>query len=47
MLRREVPAGWYPDPARRHQQRFWDGRVWTCSVSDAGIQGVDAGPPAA
>jgi len=47
ILRRDVPAGWYPDPASRHQQRFWDGHVWTCNVADSGIQGVDAGPPAA
>jgi hypothetical protein len=22
------PAGWYPDPAGRPQQRFWDGTTW-------------------
>lgn len=23
------PAGWYPDPAGSHQQRWWDGRGWS------------------
>lgn len=45
--RSEVPAGWYPDPARRHQQRFWDGFAWTGQVADAGVLGADQAPPAA
>jgi Protein of unknown function (DUF2510)/Excalibur calcium-binding domain len=24
-----VPAGWYPDPERAGQQRYWDGSAWT------------------
>ncbi|MGP8060735.1 MAG: DUF2510 domain-containing protein [Acidimicrobiales bacterium] len=42
-----VPAGWYPDPARRHQQRFWDGSIWTQQVADNGTVGLDGGPSAA
>lgn len=45
--RPDVPAGWYPDPARRHQQRFWDGRAWTCKVADPGALWLDGRPPAA
>jgi hypothetical protein len=24
-----VPAGWYADPERAGQQRYWDGAAWT------------------
>ena len=34
-------AGWYPDPYRRHQVRYWDGSAWTEHVGDAGEQGTD------
>ncbi len=27
------PAGWYADPTRPNQWRWWDGRVWTTFVS--------------
>jgi uncharacterized RDD family membrane protein YckC len=33
--------GWYPDPSRRHELRFWDGSAWTAQVSDRGVVGVD------
>jgi len=33
--------GWFADPARRHQVRYWDGTAWTENVSDDGITGVD------
>ena len=36
--------GWYPDPAMRHQARFWDGVKWTDRVADNGIEGVDPVP---
>ena len=37
-----VPAAdWYPDPAGRHEFRFWDGAGWTSSVSDRGQVSVD------
>jgi hypothetical protein len=37
----EHPAAWYPDPARRHQFRYWDGGRWTVNVADDGIASVD------
>jgi len=39
-------AGWYPDPAMRHQARFWDGFRWTDRVADNGIEGIDPVPGA-
>lgn len=36
--------GWYPDPGRRHDTRYWDGVAWTAHVADAGVVGHD--PPA-
>lgn len=36
-----APAGWYPDPTGRHQMRYWDSRVWTSHVSDAGTTSTD------
>jgi len=36
-----VPAGWYADPAARHEQRYWDGTEWTAQVSDGGVTGTD------
>jgi ribosomal protein L37E len=36
------PAGWYSDPLRRYEQRFWDGAAWTPNVSSHGVQSVDA-----
>lgn len=26
--------GWYPDPDSKHEQRYWDGRVWSDLVRD-------------
>jgi hypothetical protein len=37
-----TPAGWQPDPAGRHEHRYWDGGRWTEHVSDGGTQSVDA-----
>ncbi len=34
-------AGWYADPYRRHQVRYWDGAAWTEHVGDDGRQGTD------
>jgi uncharacterized protein DUF2510/fibronectin type III domain protein len=36
-----VPAGWYTDPAVRHEYRYWDGTAWTAQVSDRGIMAAD------
>lgn len=33
--------GWYTDPYRRHQVRYWDGNAWTEHVGDDGQQGTD------
>ena len=35
--------GWHPDPAQRHQFRFWDGQRWTDAVADNGM--VSQEPP--
>jgi len=32
---------WHPDPAGRHQLRYWDGDTWTEHVSNAGQPGQD------
>lgn len=32
-------AGWYPDPGRTHELRYWDGRTWTDDVADRGVAG--------
>ncbi|HMK12783.1 MAG TPA: DUF2510 domain-containing protein [Acidimicrobiales bacterium] len=37
--------GWFNDPHRRHELRYWNGISWTQYVSDNGIQGVDAWMP--
>ena len=36
--------GWFADPARSHQWRYWDGTAWTEHVSDDGVTGVDPSP---
>lgn len=35
------PAGWHPDPAGRHELRYWNGSTWTDDVSDAGVTTKD------
>jgi Protein of unknown function (DUF2510) len=35
------PAGWQPDPAGKHDHRYWDGSQWTDNVSDAGVASTD------
>ncbi len=39
-----APGGWHPDPAGRHEQRYYDGTTWTEHVVDAGIQSTDPLP---
>jgi hypothetical protein len=42
-----TPAGWFPDPTGRFEQRYWDGAAWTDHVARAGQQLRDApGGPA-
>jgi hypothetical protein len=36
-----LPAGWLPDPTRRHTHRYWDGAAWTEYVGDHGIMRVE------
>lgn len=36
-----MAPGWFADPARRHQWRYWNGTAWTEDVSDDGVTGVD------
>jgi putative membrane protein len=38
-----APAGWFADPAGRHDVRYFDGTRWTADVRDQGVAGVD--PP--
>ena len=37
------PAGWYPDPTHRFEQRYYDGTSWTDNVARGGQQSRDAG----
>jgi hypothetical protein len=37
-----TPAGWYPDPSRRHEFRYWDGTHWSLQVSDRGLATTDS-----
>lgn len=41
-------TGWHPDPHRRHEHRWWDGRQWTAQVADHGVVSTDdvTTPPA-
>lgn len=36
--------GWYPDPAGRHEYRYWNGWRWTDDVSSHGKQTTDTAP---
>jgi hypothetical protein len=36
-----VQHGWYPDPLKVHEQRYWDGTAWSDRVRDRGFDGVD------
>lgn len=39
------PPGWHPDPARRHELRWWDGARWTEHASTGGVTVVDPVTP--
>jgi len=36
-----APAGWYADPASRHENRYWDGTGWTAAVAGRGVTATD------
>lgn len=40
-----VAPGWYPDPGRRHQLRWWDGYRWSLGVADGTRISEDELPP--
>lgn len=40
-------SGWYRDPTRVHQWRYYNGTIWTDQVADQGIQSTDTAPPTA
>lgn len=37
----QAPGAWHPDPAHRHELRYWDGQRWTEHVSDHGRTSSD------
>jgi hypothetical protein len=39
-----IPAGWYTDPAHRHEYRYWSGTDWTALVSDNAVTATDLLP---
>lgn len=36
-----APPGFFADPARRHQARYWNGAAWTERVLDDGVDALD------
>lgn len=45
LARVQMPDGWYPDPAGRHQHRRWEAGVWTDWVATNGQVGSEPLPP--
>jgi len=41
-----APSGWYPDPAGRHERRYWHAGRWTEHVADGGKRSADPATPA-
>jgi len=39
--RNTAPAGWFPDPLRRFEERFWDGLSWTTQVRSDNVESRD------
>jgi Protein of unknown function (DUF2510) len=33
-----TPPGWYSDPSRRHEHRYWDGARWTDQIANVVMQ---------
>lgn len=44
MTQSQTPAGWYADPAGKHEQRYYDGYQWTEHVHSHGRQSIDPLP---
>ena len=40
-----IDPGWHPDPAGRHDHRYWDGRTWTDHVATNGVASVETALP--
>lgn len=40
-------AGWYQDPSKQFEQRYWDGSAWTEHVVSGGVQSVSPLTPSA
>lgn len=40
-LASSVSSGWYQDPSKRHELRYFDGQIWTPQVSDNGTTSLD------
>lgn len=38
-----IPPQWHPDPAGRHELRFWNGTDWSDDVADQGVTSKDGG----
>jgi hypothetical protein len=36
-------AGWYQDPSKRHEHRWWNGSEWTPHVITLGLRSIDYG----
>ena len=47
MAEKNVPAGWYPDPLGKADERYWDGTSWTQQIQDASGSPTTAGGPTA
>ena len=39
-----MTAGWFADPGRRHEYRYYDGSAWADWVSDSGVVAVESLP---
>lgn len=37
----QQPGGWYTDPTRQYEYRYWNGTQWTDQVSTSGSTGTD------
>lgn len=42
-----LEPGWHPDPSRRFDRRYWNGRAWTFQVTRDGNKSTHRDPPTA